>query len=230
MQSNFRILALGWLCLFWSNVALAQTGTPGDTPTLTPSRFVGTQQVTAAPDLSITSPVPGQVLQGSVTIVGYSALPGFVFAQLAFAYAENPTGTWFQIADSGEPVAGGALAQWDTSAITDGDYTLRLTVRFEDGSQREIVVAGLRVRNYTPVETDTPTPVTPTTTLVPGGVPVTATLTRTARASATPLPTNPAEITTQNLATSLGKGALAVLGFFAFMGAYLLVRKIRERD
>jgi hypothetical protein len=43
------------------------------------------------------------------------------------------------------------------------------------------------------------------------------------------LPANPVEVTSQNLVSSLGKGAIAVLGFFALIGAYSLVRTIREK-
>jgi len=230
MQVLCRILALVMFLAFLVSPAQAQQETPEPSPTDTPIPTSGTLQATAASGLSVSSPSPGQVLQGMVTIHGSSAATGFVSAELSFAYANNPTGTWFLIEALSQPVTDGALAQWETGVITDGNYTLRLLVTFEDGSQREVLVEGLRVRNYSAIETDTPTPVTPTSTLAPGSEPAPLdSATPLPRLSATPLPTNPAEITTQNLAISIGKGALAILGTFALLGAYILLRAIRER-
>ena len=88
------------------------------------------------------------------------------------------------------------------------------------------VVKGLRVRNYTPIETSTPTPVTPTATLLPGELP-TATPTPPTyhHPHPTALPPNPAGLVPGDVAFSLGKGALGVAGFFALMGVYGLVRR-----
>ncbi len=90
------------------------------------------------------------------------AASGFSSAELLFSYADNPTGTWFLIQSISELPVDGPLAQWDTTTISDGSYTLRLVIRLADGSEIEQSVAGLRVRNYTPIETETPTPSTPT--------------------------------------------------------------------
>jgi hypothetical protein len=230
MKTLCCLLAVGWICLCSASLAHAQTETPPGEPSSTPTRFIGTQSVTPIPELSIQSPLSGEVLQGNVTLAGFSALPGFVSAEVSFAYEENPTGVWFLISELTQPVSGGTLAQWDTSVITDGEYTLRLTVMTEDGSIHEALVSGLRVRNYSQIETETPTPITPTNTPAPGSTPATAIILPTTRPTPTALPTNPAVITSQNLATSLGKGALAVVGFFAFLGIYHLVRKVRESD
>ena len=86
----------------------------------------------------------------------------FQSVELTFAYANNPTKTWFLIYQGITPVMNGPLAAWDTSMITDGDYDLRMVITFLDGSQQTVEAAGVRVRNYSPVETDTPTPATPT--------------------------------------------------------------------
>ena len=230
MQVSCRILVLVMLLVLFPGVALAQQKTPEPSPTDTPFPTAGTLQATAASGLTISSPVPGQVLQGTIIIQGSSAAEGVLSAELSFAYANNPTGTWFLINAISQPVTDGSLAQWETGAITDGDYSLRLLVTFEDGSQREVIVPGLRVRNYSIIETDTPTPVTPTSTPAPGSGPVpSATATPAPRPSPSPLPTNPAEITTLNIAISVGKGALAILGLFALSGVYLLIKAIRER-
>jgi hypothetical protein len=217
-----------FLLMLAAGVARAQEATPTPTPTGTASAIAGTPSPSAEPVLIIRSPGAGQAVQGSVSVEGGSSVPGFVSAELEFAYAGDPTGTWFLIAEASQPVQDGVLAQWDTGAITDGDYNLRLRVLLQNGNHIETLVPGLRVRNYTPVETDTPTPVTPTLTQVPGETPV-VTPTREIRPTPTPLPPNPAEITSSDLLSSLGKGALAILGLFALLGAYRLVQGIRDR-
>jgi hypothetical protein len=187
--------------------------------------------MTGTPEPLLRAPLPGQALQGSVAVIGNTAIHGFVSAELAFSYAGHPEDTWFLIAETDQPVSDGTLAQWDTNAITDGNYDLRLRVRRDDGSIQEQVIPGLRVRNYTPAETNTPTPVTPTATVVPGKTPVpTQTDTPPPKPTPTTLPTNPAEVTSGDAATSLGKGALAILGLFALMGVYGLVRRIGNRE
>jgi hypothetical protein len=226
MQRIGLQIAMLFLLMLAARAARAQEATP--TPTSTAPAIAGTPSAPVEPALSIRSPVAGQAMQGSVSIEGNSSVPGFVSAELAFAYAGDPTGTWFLIAEPNEPVQDGILAQWDTGAITDGDYDLRLRVSLEDGSHVESLVPGLRVRNYTPVETDTPTPVTPTLTQLPGETPA-VTPTPEIRPSATPLPPNPAEVTRGDILRSLGKGALAILGLFALLGAYKLVRDVGDR-
>jgi hypothetical protein len=228
MQRIGLQIAILFLLALVAGAASAQEATPTPTLTGTATVIAGTPSASAGPALSIRSPAAGQAVQGAVPIEGNSSLPDFVSAELAFAYTNDPTGTWFLIAEANQPVQDGVLAQWETGAITDGDYDLRLRVTLADGSQVETFVPGLRVRNYTPVETDTPTPVTPTLTQVPGETPV-VTPTRAIRPSPTPLPPNPAEVTSGDILGSLGKGALAILGLFALLGAYRLVKDLGDR-
>jgi PTH1 family peptidyl-tRNA hydrolase len=196
-----------WLSLLFILLALAR---PAGAQPLARAALQATPPV-----VTLSAPLPGQVLQGKVPITGNTAIEGFQSIELTFAYANNPTGTWFLILYSSLPVADGLLAQWDTTTITDGDYTLRLVVRLADGSQQTLTLPGLRVRNYTPIETDTPPPPVPSATPAPGQAPIqppTATLPATATAlppTPTALPTNPAEVSTLALARTLGIGALA---------------------
>ena len=192
-----------------------------------------TASPTPKPGVTILSPMPGQALQGLVPINGFTALDGFQKAELEFAYTHDQTHTWFVLNESDKPVAGGLLAQWDTTTLTDETYDLRLTVLLNDGRREGMTVTGLRVRNYTPIETDTPTPVAPTSTPVPGDTPV-PTITPTPTVTPipptfTPFPPNPAQLSTQDIATNLGKGALAVVGMFALMGIYYLVIIARKK-
>src|SRR5450759_3714885 len=118
-------------------------------------------------DAVIESPRPGDVLQGVVTVIGSSDVNGFASAEISFSYMDDPTGTWFLLANNVQPVSKSTLATWDTTVITDGNYVLRLRVNLTDGSSQESLISELHVRNYTPVETPTPLPVTPEATPPP---------------------------------------------------------------
>ncbi len=188
---------------------------------------------------AILSPSAGQALQGSVPIVVNTAVDGFKYAELVFSYARNPTGTWFFIADMGQSGNGEKIADWDTTTLTDGNYNLRLVITLQDGSQITETVQGLRIRNYTPIETATPTlpaptATGPTATSKPGDTPVpTATLVPSPSPiplTATPLPLNPAQVSPAQLEFSLTQGALVTFVVFAFFGLVLaLRRKIKYR-
>ncbi len=119
--------------------------------------FWGTYQSQETPQLG--SPRPGQVLQSMVEITGSTGVSDFKSAELSFAYDVDLPDTWFWLADLPDPVSEGSLAGWDTTDLTDGNYRLRLSVTQIDGSIQVVDVRGLRVRNDTPVETDTAQPV-----------------------------------------------------------------------
>ena len=169
----------------------------------------------------ILSPGQGEVLQGVVTVKGTSNVTGFLSSELAFAYVGDTTGTWFMIAASSQPVDQNALATWDTTTITDGNYTIRLRVHLADGSSLEFTVPNLRVRNYTPVETATPAPTALSPTLTP-----TITLTVTPFPPPTALPGNTAILTTVDLSKSIAYGGLAAMLFLILLGIYLRLRRL----
>jgi hypothetical protein len=209
-----------------SRVVFAQVVEGSPTPTITPTPTPA--------QLAITSPISGEALQGNVTIQGTTGIEGFSSSELTFTYADSSADTWFLIQESNQPVLNGVLAHWDTTTITDGNYDLRLVVT-RAGDERDIyTVSGLRVRNYTQVETGTPTPVTPTSTPLPGDTPIPSeTPTPTASPvppTATPLPANPAELTPGDIRLSLAKGGLAVLGLFAVFGIYQGFKRLGKRD
>jgi hypothetical protein len=184
-------------------------------------------------DASISSPVPGQAVQGSVVIRGTINLDGFQSYEVDFAYSADPTRTWFLIQESTIPIEDGILAVWDTSTITDGDYTLSLVVKLTSGKNNEVSISDIRVRNYSPIETDTPSPRPPNVTLVPGipgvvaSLPATPTIMVTSLSpTSTPLPTNPAEITSSQVMLTMGKGVAFTIGVFTVLGAYLGLRTV----
>jgi hypothetical protein len=164
----------------------------------------------------LTAPLPGTAVQGDIMISGNTAIEGFSASELSFGYAGDPTETWFLIQYSTLSVADGLLGHWDTTTITDGDYTLRLVLYMSDGSQITLIVPGLRVRNYTAVETDTPTPLPPSPTSGPG--------TPLPPSTPTPLPTNPAIISQVDVLITAGKGAAIGIGLLALLGAIVGIR------
>ncbi len=182
-----------------------------------------------APPLAITSPAPDEVLRGEVTVTGRLDVSGFASARLDFAYASNPTDTWFTIQAFSEPVIDSTLAVWDTTSITDGDYVLRLRVNFEDGSFQEVTLP-IKVGNDIPISTPTVEPTsTPdeATILIPTPFLVAASPTSTnlPRPTPTALPANTAALEQNEVYASLGRGALVILGLFALAGLIIRVRR-----
>jgi hypothetical protein len=169
---------------------------------------------------SFITPQPGDALQGVVTITGTSQVDGFASAEIAFSYTGDPTGTWFRIASDDQPVLNGTLAIWDTTSISDGVYDLRLQVLTADGKTLQAIVSGLRVRNYTPVETPTPTEVIPAATPLP-----TSTPTPTPFPTPSSLPQNPAVLSTREVSLGIGYGGLAAILLFLVLGLYLRMRR-----
>jgi len=106
----------------------------------------------------IHNPHSGDILQGVITIIGSTNLSGYDHHQISFNYVDSQADTWFLIAKSDNIVSDGELATWDTTTIADGNYKIRLEVFLKDGGSREILVDELRVRNYTPIETQSITP------------------------------------------------------------------------
>lgn len=194
------------LALFLPTRAAAQTGT----------------------NIRITAPASGDVLQGLVHITGTSAADGFFASELSFAYASDPTSTWFLIYSTDQPVTEGLLAAWDTNLVTDGDYTLRLRVTLQDGTILESLVTGLRVRNQIPTETPAPTsssefePVPVLSPLPPTPMPAP---TSTRRPTPTLLPLNPAAVTPDEITFFLGRGILLALLTFIVVGIFLRLRR-----
>jgi hypothetical protein len=217
------ILLIG---LFWmvpETAGLTQEGSP------TPGLDAGTVTPTSTPDLpQILSPLGGQALQGGLPIEGYIPAAGFAGAELSFTYQVDAPETWFLIAELLQIPDNPVLAQWDTTTITDGIYSLQLVVTQVDGSRSRTIVTGLRVRNYSPVETITPTAATPSATPEPGDTPVpSATLIPTLTPvppTPTPLPPNPAQINQLDILITMGKGALAILGFLGVLGLYQTIK------
>jgi hypothetical protein len=180
------------------------------------------------PSPIITSPTQGQALQGQVAITGTADVPAFADAELAFAYASDTAGSWFTIRTLSQPVDNGALMTWDTTAISDGEYLLRLRVASQDGTIQDATVA-VQVRNYTTPLMGTSTASAPQapTLQIPTPIVILASTTAapTAAGAPTPLPSNPAALTIGSVYAGFWHGALTVAVLFVVLGLIILRRR-----
>ena len=183
--------------------------------------------------VSITSPHSGDVLRGQVDIFGNMNVPNFVSAELAFSYAASDSAqSWFTIQTFPQPVQNSTIATWDTTSLTDGDYILHLRVILQDGSAQEVAVSDLKIRNDAPPPTETPTAtLTPQSEYpLPIASPLETSTVQPVTAmptfpSSTPLPANPASVTTSSIYSTFARGGLIVLVLFILFSLILRLRK-----
>lgn len=99
---------------------------------------------------AILAPVGGATVFGIVQIEGTASLGGdFQYYKLEVA----PVGTeaWGDLTgQAGQPVVNGQLGVWDSAAVADGAYTLRLRVVDPTGNYCETLVTNILVQNSTP--------------------------------------------------------------------------------
>jgi hypothetical protein len=210
------VICASLLCLNLSSVT-AQSGTP------TPTKI----------EVGISLPLPGSALQGMTQISGYTAIEDFSYSEITFSYQNNSLDTWFLIEQQESPIANGTLALWDTNQISDGNYIIRLEIYQKDGSKQTYQVPDIRIRNDTPVETDTPLPPTNTLTLTPTSTispkPTNYSSETAIPHTTTPAPPNPAQISKQLVLFNIGKGALVTLGVFILLGIYQHIKAINRK-
>ena len=182
------------------------------------------------PPLVITYPLAGDVLRGEITITGTTQIDSFLSAQLDFAYASNPAGNWFTLQTFSQPVRDSALAVWNTASISDGDYVLRLRVNLSDGTTQEVTVP-VKIQNDTPFATPTIVPTATSDDSVTIQIPTpfllaaSPTPTEVPRPTPTALPTNSVALNQNAIYTSLGRGALVIIGLFIFAGLIIRIRR-----
>ena len=95
--------------------------------------------------IMLTSPIPGQVVHGQITLVGTVNVPNFAF----YYYEITPAGsdTWSPIQAGKKPIIDGELGFWNTSELTPGDYLLRLVVTDNQGQTLPPCIVPVRVTN-----------------------------------------------------------------------------------
>jgi hypothetical protein len=168
-------------------------------------------------------PLAGEALQGNVAIEATTAIGGMEAWSLSFAYRDDTTNTWFLIAEGTLAVVEDVIAQWNTNTITDGIYGLKLSIDLDNGEVINLIVPDIRIRNYSPIETSTPT-ITPTKD--PASDTATPTLTITPYPpTPTPLPNNPVEISSTDISNNLIYGVIVTLVLFLLLGLYTSIRR-----
>jgi hypothetical protein len=200
---------------------------------MNPLRVNAQDEIDPKPAVTILSPNAGQAVRGSIPIIVDTVIDGFLSAELSFAYQADQPVTWFLISQGEQPLHDALMTEWDTTLLTDGIYDLRLLVTLKNSRQMTSVVRGVRVRNYSPIETDTPTPSPtpaplatvahlatslPPATPIPSPTPVPAT--------PTPLPDNPLQLTGQDIGLNFLRGTAGGLALIVLAGLYLSIRNL----
>lgn len=109
-----------------------------------PSSLPGANSLGCVPNQVIfTSPEPGEEVQGIIELIGTVNTPSFGF----YKYEVAPQGsdTWATISAGREVVINGTIGRWDTTALTPGDYQLRLVVTDNEGKALSPCIVPVRV-------------------------------------------------------------------------------------
>jgi len=192
--------------------------------------------------LEITSPEMGQEVRGLVPIIGSASIPDFEFYKVEFGIGPNPT-EWAVIGElHQQPAINQQLEVWNTLALPDGNYSLKVTAVKLDGNWQEFVVRNIIIANHRPTSTPTPTatptsPPTPTTTSPPptrAATPTPIIITPQAPlAQATPTPTLNAPVQRNDLPvdpTGWGEsflmGGAAMAAIFVLLGIVFGIRRL----
>src|SRR5688572_9144597 len=109
------------------------------------------QEDSSGATVVIATPTEGQQLFGVEQITGTATHPSqFAGYTLDWSNMRNPD-VWLPIqARVNQQVDNGVLGQWDTVAIPDGLYQIRLRVYLNDGSEVDFIVQNLAVVNSAP--------------------------------------------------------------------------------
>lgn len=93
--------------------------------------------------LIITAPKAGSVISGIVDIQGTANISNFGFYK--YEVAPINSDTWATISAGRDVVVGNSLGKWDTTALSPGDYKLRLVVTDNQGQSLSPCVIPIRV-------------------------------------------------------------------------------------
>jgi hypothetical protein len=176
--------------------------------------------------VSISSPQNGDTLRGQIEIQGVMDVPNFASAEIGFQFASDLADNWFSIQTFSQPIQNSTLAIWDTTSLTDGDYNLRLRVNLQDGTFIDAIVTDLKIRNQeipTATATDVPLPEFRNETPTPRIIQPTQIIL--SFPTSTPLPPNPASITTDSIYKVFAQSALVVIILFILFSLLIRFRK-----
>ncbi len=112
---------------------------------------------TAPPSASITAPSSGTSVRAEVVIRGTASDENFEVYVVEYGHGSSPS-SWTEIASSFSSITDGTLATWNTNTLSDGSYTLMLSVGDLAGNWTQTKVT-LRVDNHPPeaILTECPT-------------------------------------------------------------------------
>jgi hypothetical protein len=91
----------------------------------------------------ITAPKPGEIISGSIVIMGTADIPNFGFYKYEFVLVGADK--WSTILAGGEAVQDGDLGHWDVTQLASGDYLLRLVVTDNQGNALPACVVPVRI-------------------------------------------------------------------------------------
>jgi RHS repeat-associated protein len=109
---------------------------PQDVNTTYKLNFDGSLSTTtdnSLPTGNITSPANNACVNGTVNIIGNANDDSFSSYKLEYGAGTSPT-SWTQITSSTSPITNSTLASWNVSSLTDGTYTVRLTITDKAGN------------------------------------------------------------------------------------------------
>ena len=93
--------------------------------------------------INLTSPESGQEVSGTVTLLGTVDIDNFGFYK--YEVASQGSENWITISAGRKMVRNGEIGFWDTSALTPGDYQIRLLVTDNQGQSIPPCVIPVRV-------------------------------------------------------------------------------------
>jgi hypothetical protein len=93
--------------------------------------------------IAFTDPLDGQEVQGNVTLTGTVDIPNFGF--YTYEIARPGESIWLPIQVGREIKREALLGTWDTSALSPGEYMLRLVVTDNQGNALEPCVIRVMV-------------------------------------------------------------------------------------
>lgn len=117
-----------------SSPTAAPTPDVTPSPTATPAPQAAAISGCGFAGVSISSPVAGSSVSGTVTITGVADIENFQFYKIEIGQGDNPAAYSVLSDVRREPVNGGTLETWNTGPYPAGPYWLRLVVVDQTGN------------------------------------------------------------------------------------------------
>jgi hypothetical protein len=108
-----------------------------------PQQTAAPSVIGCTPQVMLTSPTADEEVKGTVELIGTVNTPNFGFYK--YEVARQGTDTWATISADRNIVNNGLLGRWNTTALTPGDYQLRLVVTDNQGKMLPPCVVSIRV-------------------------------------------------------------------------------------